>query len=99
MCAQPNGLGSFVLGIGSADFLFDSLLQAITTDVTPPLLRASLRAEVLAARLLKARGQRAAATVLMKVFKSEVRALSGKRITEEVADRLISYADAIIAEL
>jgi len=99
VCSQVSSFSSFVLGVGSADFLFDSLLQAITTDVTPPVLRTSLRAEILVARVLKSHGQRAAAAAVMNAFEREVRALSGKRISEEVADRLISFADAIIAEL
>jgi hypothetical protein len=99
VCAQVSSFGSFVLGVGSADFLFDGLLQAITTDVTPPVLRTGLRAEVLVARWLKTHGQRAAAAAVMNAFEREVRALSGKRITQEVAGRLISFADAIIAEL
>lgn len=35
----------------------------------------------------------------MNAFRREIRALSGKRITQEVTDRLISFADAIISEL
>ena len=99
VCSQVSSFSSFVLGVGSADFLFDGLLQAITTDVTPPVLRTSLRAEVLVARVLKSHGQRAAAAAVMNAFEREVRALGGKRITEEVADRLISFADAIVDEL
>jgi hypothetical protein len=99
VCAQASNLGSFVLGVGSADFLFDGLLQAITTEVTPPVLRTALRAEVLAARVLVNRGRKGAAAIAISAFKSEVRALSGKRITEDVAAHLISFADAILAEL
>jgi len=96
ICALVDGFSRFVVGVGSVDFLFDTLLRNIADAVDQQGIRRSLQAKVLAARAAVDREQFETARNLLAAFQSELSALVGVHITSSDQQQLSDLAQKIV---
>ena len=99
VCGSVTHFSAFTVGLGSTDFLFDSLLKEIRASVTDRGDAHSLSAKVQAAHEAFDRGQGSTAGHQLNAFENEVQAKSGKTLSAAEAQRLLSMANAILGRL
>jgi hypothetical protein len=99
ICAVVDSFSAFVAGLGSVNFLFDSLVDDIADSVAHDGIRRSLQAKALAARSAFDRGELNAAANALNALKEEIQAQTGKHLTETDAARLLSQVDTLISRL
>ena len=99
ICALVDSFSAFVAGLGSRDFLFDSLLREIADRVNQQGIRRSLQAKVLAARAAVDRGQPETARNLLEAFRLELAALVGVHISQSDAERFAGLVQSIVGTI
>ncbi len=99
ICAQVTHLSPFVVGIGSTNFLYDSLVQVITNTIQPTGIMRSLRAKALASRAAFDRGDESAAASQLNALRLEIGAQSGNLTVVSERDYLLGQIDSILARL
>jgi hypothetical protein len=99
ICAVVNSFSTVVVGLGSVDFLFDSLVEAINDSVAQAGIRRSLLAKAVAARASHDRGNNETAINQLNALKDEIQAQTDVHISTADADRLLSLADGVISKL
>ena len=98
ICGQVSSFSPFVIGIASVNLQFKSLLDDISSlprATTPEETMRSLRAKALAARGAADRGDTKAALHHLDKLISELKSISGKKISAADAAKLTSEASAI----
>lgn len=99
ICAQVTHFSPFAIGLGSTNFLYDSLVQAITNAIQPVGIMRSLRAKALASRAAFDRANNGAATNQLNALKQEIAAQSGNPTIAGGRDYLLGQIDSILARL
>jgi hypothetical protein len=98
ICGQVSSFSLFVIGVASADFMFNTLLEDISnlsSAVTPVGTMRSLRAKVLAARASANRGYNSAAMNQLDALISELNSQSGVNVSASAAATLIAEVKTI----
>lgn len=102
ICGQVSSFSPFVIGLASADFLFNSLLADISTlssATTPVGVMRSLRGKALAARASVKRGNDTSAENQLNALINQLQVLSGKQLSPADASILINEANTILSHL
>jgi hypothetical protein len=98
ICGQVSSFSPFVIGIASVNLQFKSLFDDISNlprATTPEETMRSLRAKALAARGAADRGDAKTALHQLDKLISELKSISGKKISAADAAKLTSEANAI----
>jgi hypothetical protein len=99
ICALVDGFSAFVVGLGSVDFLFDTLIESIADATSQPGIRRSLQAKALAARAARDRDDLEAAANQLHALLLELEAQAGQHLSESDAARLASQVETILSRL
>ena len=96
ICALVDSFSAFVVGLGSVDFIFDSLIDSIADATDHPGIRRSLQAKALAARAARDRGDTEAARNQLQALLQEIQALRGGQLSESAADKLTNDVQGLL---
>jgi hypothetical protein len=99
ICALVDSFSAFVVGLGSVDFIFDSLIESIADATDHPGIRRSLQAKALAARAAQDRGDTEAARNQLQALLQEIQALRGGQLTESAADKMTNDVQGLLGAL
>jgi WD40 repeat protein len=99
ICALVDSFSAFVVGVGSTEFLFDSLIDGIAAATDNPGIRRSLQAKVLNSRAAHDRGDLEAARNMLEALLQELQGLRGGQLSEATADDLITDVEALLGTI